>query len=344
MLSSKEKYRLYCQEKNTTVPIFSRDWWLDAVCGENNWDVLIMEKDHRIAASLPYSLHIKHGLKMIQQPELTFTSGVWLEYPPHQKPAKKLSYEKKLMGGIIRQLESQKIDYFSQTFSPYITNWLPFYWAGYQQTTAYTQRIEDIADIEKLWQSFPNENNVRNNIRKAEKRLIIRNDLELAELIRLKDLTFARQGLTSAYHYEFIARVDAACQEHNARRMFFAQDAQGRVHAALYLIWDPDSAYYILGGEDPDLRNSEANSLLIWEAIKFASTVTRVFDFEGSMIERIERFFRSFSPVQTPLLTITKMSRRMKLAHHGNQLFKAIANRPMVLGGETLQYVRNKKQ
>jgi hypothetical protein len=341
-MTNKEKYYQLCNEKDSTVPIFSRDWWMDAVCGEDNWDVLLIEKNSELVASMPYYTCKKYGLKVIEQPALTFTNGTWIKYSPRQNTSKRLAYEKDVMNGIIQQLEALKVDYFSQNFSPYITNWLPFYWAGYQQTTRYTQRIEDISDPEKLWKGFSNENNVRNNIRKAQKQLIVRCDLGLDKLIEIKDMAFARQGLQSSYTYEFVSKVDAACVAHNARKMFFAEDAQGRIHAALYLVWDPDSAYYILGGQDPSLRNSEANSLIIWEAIKFASTVTKVFDFEGSPIERIERFFRSFSPVQTPYYEITKMSRKMKLAHHSSQLIKAIANRPVILGGETLKYSSGK--
>ena len=47
-------------------------------------------------------------------------------------------------------------------------------------------------------------------------------------------------------------------------------------------------------------------SLCMWEAIKFASTVTKKFDFEGSMIESVERFFRAFGAVQKPYIHITK--------------------------------------
>ena len=50
----------------------------------------------------------------------------------------------------------------------------------------------------------------------------------------------------------------------------------------------------------------EAFHLCLWEAIKFASTVTNKFDFEGSMIESVEKYFRSFGAVQKPYFTITK--------------------------------------
>ena len=47
-------------------------------------------------------------------------------------------------------------------------------------------------------------------------------------------------------------------------------------------------------------RNSGATSLVMWQAIQFVATVSQVFDFEGSMIEPVERLFRGFVAFQTP--------------------------------------------
>lgn len=39
----KDEYREFClNEKN--IPIFSKDWWLDSVCGTDNWDVALVKK------------------------------------------------------------------------------------------------------------------------------------------------------------------------------------------------------------------------------------------------------------------------------------------------------------
>jgi len=60
----------------------------------------------------------------------------------------------------------------------------------------------------------------------------------------------------------------------------------------------------IYWGADPRLRSSGAQSLLFWEAIKLASEKNLKFDFEGSMIEPIERVFRAFGATQVPYLQL----------------------------------------
>jgi len=66
-----------------------------------------------------------------------------------------------------------------------------------------------------------------------------------------------------------------------------------------------------MGGGAPDLRNSGATSLCMWEAIQFAATVTKSFDFEGSMLETVERFFRAFGAKQTPYFAISKINSKL---------------------------------
>ena len=58
---------------------------------------------------------------------------------------------------------------------------------------------------------------------------------------------------------------------------------------------------------DPELSHSGATSYLTWEAIKFAATVTNTFDFEGSMLEPVERFVRAFGARQKPYFEISKI-------------------------------------
>ena len=44
----------------------------------------------------------------------------------------------------------------------------------------------------------------------------------------------------------------------------------------------------------------------MWESILRARLVTDVFDFEGSMIGPVERFFRAFGSRQTPYLKVSR--------------------------------------
>lgn len=293
----KDKYRLLC-ESEPNIPLFSQAWWLDAVAGDT-WDVVIVEKGDNIVASMPYVLTHRYGLKIITQPKLTQNLGPWIK-PNDAKYAKRLAHEKDLMQALIKKLPDYV--HFAQSWHYKQTNWLPFYWQGFTQTTKYTYQIENLQDLndDNLWQML--NQNIRTDIKKASNRekLIVRDDLPMEDFIQLNNMVFKRQGLDKPYDEALLKKIEHAAARRNQRKIFIAEDGEGKQHAGVYIIWDGNSAYYLLGGGNPELRNSGATSLCMWEAIKFASTVTKSFDFEGSMIEPIERFFRGFGAKQTP--------------------------------------------
>jgi hypothetical protein len=278
--------------------IFQEPWWLDAVA-EDAWQDIEIAHGGQVAARMPIVLRRKFGFRVIRQPPLTPVLGPWLR-PASGNPAKQQAREKELLNELIGKLPQW--DYFEASFHHRVTNWLPFHWRGFQQTTRYTYLLENVTNLDAVWAGL--HESVRRNIRKARRQLSIGTDIRLDRLLDVVELTFRRQGQKLPFSREVMFRIDAACSARDARRTFFAEDAQGRIHAVLYLVIGDDYAYYLLGGADPDLRESGAQNLLLWEAIRCASDMGRMFDFEGSMIEPIERIFRGFGARQTPYLHV----------------------------------------
>ena len=119
-----------------------------------------------------------------------------------------------------------------------------------------------------------------------------------------ENLSKARQGCSILI--EFSQKFGSCSEERESRKILLGQDSQGRIHAVCYLVWNADCVWYLIGGGDPELRSSGATSLVIWDAIKFAAGERKIFDFEGSMIEPIERFFRGFGALQVPYFTVSR--------------------------------------
>jgi hypothetical protein len=171
-MTNKQKYREFCK-KEKNIPIFSKDWWFDAVCGEDNWDVIIVEKGGEIWATMPYCIKKKFGFTLITMPLLTQTLGPYIKYTKNQKYYKKLSWEKEIMNALIEQLP--KFDYFLQNWHYSVTNWLPFYWRGFKQNTRYTYIVENL-NIEELEKNF--ETDVRRKAIKAGVEVLESNDIK----------------------------------------------------------------------------------------------------------------------------------------------------------------------
>ena len=312
-----------------TNSLFEQPWWLDAVA-PGAWGAVEVSRDGNVVARLPYVTEKRLGLRGLNMPPLTQTLGPWLA-PSEGKQTGQLARQKELMTELIAGLPPH--DYFHQRFHYSISNWLPFYWSGFEQATRYTYVIEHLDDLDLVWAEF--RSNARREIRKAQKRVAVRTDLSVERFLDINTLSFKRQGLELPYSRELVWRLDVACAERQARRMFFAEDGQGRLHAALYIVWNEDSAYYLMSGIDPDLRNSGAMSLLVWEALQFAATVTKKFDFEGSVVEPVERFFRGFGGTLRPYSRITRFSRRMGFLIAGREMIKAMMGDYNVPGKRT---------
>ena len=284
-------------------PIFHEKWWLESTSQGLQWGVVEINNGGLVIASMPWVLRQRFGIQVLTQPPLTQSLGPWLAEPqPGTKYSQRLAREKDLMETLINRLPDYHI--FRQSFSPEITNWLPFHWHGFQQTTCYTYRLSDLSDIEIVWSSF--RENIRREIRKAKKQAVkVERSSDIDSFLDVNELSFFRQKLKPPYSRAFVKNLFEACEKNNAGAIFLARGKDGRVHAGNLLIWNEHCAYYLMGGGDPELRNSGAASLAMWEAIQFASKVSKIFDFEGSMLEPVERFFRGFGAIQTPYFALS---------------------------------------
>jgi hypothetical protein len=295
--------------------IFQQPWWLDAVA-PGAWDtVTVACEGGEMLGRLPFVCKRRMGLTVLTQPPLTPFLGPWLK-PLKGKPAAQFSQQEAIVEELIARLPRH--DVFQQSFHHSVNNWLPFFWAGFEQTTRYTYILRDLSDIDRLWEGLHTD--VRRRVRKAAQELTVRPDEDIDKFLHFHRAVFSRQGLPLPYSEEMVRRIHEACRVRQAGSMLVAEDSRGRTHAMNYIVWDEHSAYGLLSGADPELRSSGAITLAIWEVIKHASPVTRCFDLEGSMIRSIEHFLRGFGGELTPYSLVfrgrTRTGGLALTAHH----------------------------
>jgi hypothetical protein len=288
--------------------IFQQPWWLDAVA-PGCWGEVTCERGGRTVARLPYVIRGRPGLRMLTQSTMTQTLGPALE-PARTNGPGALAREHQLLAELEAALPRAQA--FSQQFSPAILNALPFRWAGYRLELRYTYRINDLRSTDTVWEGM--RGNIRREIRKARKRLEVVEDLGVDRFHDVLSKTYVRQGLPVPRSLAELARLEEACARRGVGTMLSARDDAGRIHAVAWVVWDRRAAYYLLAGAEPELRTSGASSLLVWEAMMRAREITRVFDFHGSMVQPIERFFRGFGACQTPYLSVTRMGAGFRAA------------------------------
>ena len=201
-MENKLLYREFCKKENS-LPIFSQDWWLDSVCGEY-WDVCIVKNDNEILATMPYFTKKFYTFNFISMPLLTQNLGPWFKTIKTNN-SKVLSQQKEWMESLINQLP--KYDYFKQNWHYSKTNWLPFYWKGFNATIKYTYVIEDLSNLNSVWNNI--QDNIKYDVRKAQNKigLKIRSDLPIDDFIKLNDMTFYRQKKQPPYSKKFLKEL-----------------------------------------------------------------------------------------------------------------------------------------
>lgn len=280
-----------------------------------------MFRGGRSRVGLPFYKIKSHGFKVIAQPILTQKIGPYVKLAEGLNERDAADMSNRLIGAVLDRIPAD-IDCVNFSMDWRIVDGEPFVERGYEVTTRYTDAIFDLTDLESVYKNF--DSKLRTHLRKAEKLVSVRECPDIRTFYEIDGKTFARQGLPMPYSFEFIKHLDDVLGEHNARKMWMAIDEQQRIHAVEYLVWDEHSAYLLMGGADPKLRNSYATNLLVWEAIQYAAQITKIFDFEGSIMPNVNPFNRTYGPVELPYLAVRKRQNKLyNLLWHAKQ---AMAN------------------
>ena len=205
---------------------------------------------------------------------------------------------------LIAQLESWKFVYYSQNFHSSVTNWLPFYWKNFRQTTRYTYQIKDISNPDKCFEQFSYAK--QKHINKIKEKLVVDFSMSPQSFYEIAEKNWRLLGEKISYTRDVFFNIYNNSEQRKQSCIIAVKDTQNNVHSALFVIWDSKSAYALISTIHPDFRQSGASTLMFWEAIKYVSKKTKIFDFEGSVNESIENSYRQFGTEQVPYFAITK--------------------------------------
>lgn len=278
--------------------LFCRSWWLNAV---GDVRVLGCFSGRELAAGIPLYFRRHFGIPVCTMPKLTRAWGVIMR-PLKGKTVVSAARETKILQAFAVHLARYR--FFFQTFHPNLSNWLPFYWSGFRQTTRFTYVLDDLADLGQIWHGISH--GVRGDIRKAERAGLSIVPCSVEELYRCECLSYLRHGMKPSHSESFLRSINDCAEKNECGACFAVVDREGRVHSARLLVWDKIRAYNLVAGVDSRLRGSGANSFGVWSAIQFVAQRSRTFDFMGSIVEGIAHFNLHFGAKQVPYSYVTR--------------------------------------
>lgn len=299
---NREKYREF-SNKQPGLPIFYKAEWLDAVCGSEGWSAYFFEIDGQIRAIFPYQKICFLGKSVYKMPKLTPYLGVLFFVPDELVKTESVqSFKKQATRHILSQVGNPL--YFHMAFHPDFDDWQVFHWSGYYQHCRYTYRIDTSQGSEKIWDGFNSK--IRNHIRTAERMLKISVSDDVETLYRLNQTTFKRQNLLVPYRKEVLERIVNKFYPSDDCRILVAKNKlNDDPVAALMAVNDCEYMYSLVAAMSDEAARGSV-SLLIWRAIQIAEEKSVQFDFEGSDIPNIEKFFRAFGGKLTTYYQIYK--------------------------------------
>ena len=295
---------VFCEKAEPAIGIFASKKWL-SIYGNTLTLIGIYKDEHQLIGGFYFLNTKKYGLTFLKLPPYTPHCGLFFTSDSKNNSSIN-NFSKELMNELCIFFSYEKSALTVLAFPYTIIDFQPFIWEKYKVIPNYTYRINLERNIEDIKSNFDSKN--RNVISKAIKEGVI-----------VKENALSKEEL-----YEFfidsLNTTDANIYETELKNVFmkFSDDTNSFSLSAyknnellgnVFCVFDKNTCYYLLGGVNKKSGVQGVNNLLIQKSIEMAKDLScKTFDFEGSMLKGVEKFFRSFGPDLVPYFTVNKAS------------------------------------
>ena len=295
--------------KKTNSVFLSERWLL--LFGNELQCYGIFNKDNQLIGGFTMRLEKIFGfIKFYHNLSYTPTINLFFDNKSQNK-AKVLSENKKvlkLFADFIDNLNSHIITLYLPANH---IDMQPFYWKDFKSIPNYTYIINLEKSTDEIEKDFSTER--RNDIKKAikdgiETRMCQDNSIIKSLVIKTFDRkqTSADKNMIDRILFDFADKTNS---------FSFVSYRNDIPIATSFCIYDKNTAYYLLGGYDSKNKHAGAGALAVSSAIKHSKELgIKNFDFEGSMLQEVESYFRGFGGDLTPYYSINKAKMPIELA------------------------------
>lgn len=251
----------------------------------------------------------KFGFTLRIDPPLSYTSAFFLQSEAIHTVSRQ-TRAKDAMGAIANHLKQEEGKAIAFSLPPHWTDMQPFLHAGFRVQPRYTYLLSLEQTEQDILAGMSPER--RRNVQKGKK--------EGFEVTEVTDSNYVVDFVLPTLH-------NAGLKYHEDRlrqQVNFALSSgkgiarevthQGRPVAMAFCIKDNEKAVYLLGGSNQENTHQSGMSFALWSCILSAREMgCTQFNFAGSMVPAIERFFRGFGGVITPYYAITRAPLLLRL-------------------------------
>ncbi len=285
--------------------VFHNRWWLDAATG-GRWEEIEVRADGAVAR-LPYVVVREWpGYRVCTMPPMTHSLGWAVDLGVPAGPEATVRHVE-----VTRMLARRLAGFsgFHHKLGPQVTDTFAFGQAGYATSVQFTFEIAPQPE-EATWRAMRDK--TRNVIRRAGERMMVDNAIDPEAFLAFYEANLRHRNLVNTAPR--MAQVCAAALAHDSGRFYLARNDRRGLEAAVLIVWDHRTAYYLLATRAPTADNG-AISLLIWHAIRDAHARGLLFDFDGVGTPGSRLLFTGFGGVITPRYIVSRYSPGIRVAH-----------------------------
>lgn len=290
-----------------TGTLFHTAWWHRA-WGSVPEILARRGQDGRIEAGLPLFRHRFQGAEAIVRPPFTPFNG-----PVFRLPSAGSTYERnqRVKEELFAALASfPRAELYVLAPAPQISDVSPFLWCGFRSMMEYTYVIPKAKA--PCWKEDLSANCRRNLIRaraeSGERGCFLEVDPPVGEIEPLLLETARRKRCSTP---DRLAPWWEEVRSRQAGRIYLVRNQDGVPLCATVAVWDTRTTYYLLAGMRDEVRlASRLNALLFERMIEEAHGRGHDFDFEGSRLPGVERFFRGWGGELRPVFCVVRASSR----------------------------------
>jgi lipid II:glycine glycyltransferase (peptidoglycan interpeptide bridge formation enzyme) len=299
----------FTARSEAALGVFGSKKWL-SVYGDSITLVGIFKDEHQLIGGFYFLKTAKYGFTFLKLPPYTPHCGLFFSSDSRNNSSIN-NFSKELMKEVCDYFSGLKSALTILAFPSNIIDLQPFIWDKYKVVPNYTYRIGLEKTIEEIKSDFDPKN--RNTINRSLKEGV---EVFPDRLSKEQLYDFFSDALTAAGANVYAAELKNIFQSFSDPSNSFSMEAyrDGALLGVVFCIYDAGTCYYLLGGVNKNSGVQGVNNLLVLKSIEKARELgCRIFDFEGSMLKGVEKFFRGFGPELVPYYTANKAKLPLEL-------------------------------
>ena len=276
-----------CIRNSIQGNLYANSWYLDII--SENWDALVLN-DYE--AVMPLTQQKKYGIQYLIQPFFAQQLGVY--------SSRNLNPE--LVTAFLNAIPS-KFKYININLNKFnsVTD------IKFDVKRNHNFELDLIYPYEQIAKKYSE--NTRRNISKAKKEglQMHSNTCSVKELMHLiKNNVAGKVENLPSQKYNDIQKIISLSIQQSSGEIISVYNANNSILAAVFFIYSHNKAIYLFAASNEEGKEKRAMFFLVDEFIKKYAERNITLDFEGSNIEGLARFYRSFGANDCEYLTVKK--------------------------------------